>query len=78
MISTFTGSDSFQNSFLAPIFFAHFLRLRYYHSAFTRTAVDDITSRIDNLAAGQAPPVQKVRALYPSLVSPSPRRQLLI
>ncbi|KAF8898370.1 hypothetical protein BD779DRAFT_3443 [Infundibulicybe gibba] len=35
------------NSLLAPIVFAHFLRQRYYQSAFTREAVGLVTKRVD-------------------------------
>lgn len=49
---------SFQNSLLAPLFYAHFLRLRYYHSAFTRQAVDGVIVRLDGLVAGQSPAVK--------------------
>lgn len=33
------GAITFQNSLLAPVVFAHFLRQRYYQSAFTRDAI---------------------------------------
>ena len=36
-----------QNSFMAPIIYAHFLRQRYYHSLFTREAVAAAVSQID-------------------------------
>lgn len=41
------GAITFQNSLLAPIIFAHFLRQRYYQSAFTREAVGTTTARLD-------------------------------
>lgn len=62
------GSDSFQNSLLAPLFFAHFLRLRYYHSAFTRQAVDGVTVRLDGLVAGQSPAVKNAYATAKGVV----------
>jgi len=36
-----------QNSFMAPIIYAHFLRQRYYHSLFTREAVAAAVYQID-------------------------------
>jgi len=36
-----------QNSFMAPIIYAHFLRQRYYYSAFTREAVANTTYHIE-------------------------------
>jgi hypothetical protein len=41
------GAITFQNSLLAPIFYAHFLRQRYYQSAFTRNAVAVVKARIE-------------------------------
>jgi len=41
------GAITFQNSLLAPIVFAHFLRQRYYQSAFTRDAIGFTAARID-------------------------------
>jgi hypothetical protein len=34
---------------MAPIFLAHFIRLRYHASAFTRQAVANITTRLDGV-----------------------------
>ena len=44
------GAITFQSSLLAPIFLAHFIRLRYHASAFTKQAVAHITARIDTFA----------------------------
>jgi len=41
------GAVTFQNSLLAPLIFAHFLRQRYFQSAFTREAIGDVNVRID-------------------------------
>ncbi|PPR08130.1 hypothetical protein CVT24_012374 [Panaeolus cyanescens] len=41
------GAITLQNSLLAPIIYIHFLRQRYYQSAFTREAVHDLTSRAE-------------------------------
>lgn len=52
------GGLTFQNSFVAPIFFAHFLRLRYHQSTFTKAAIDGIGARIDGVVSKQGAPVQ--------------------
>lgn len=41
------GALFFQNSFMAPVFYAHFLRQRYHQSAFTRAAVSDLHNIVD-------------------------------
>ncbi|POY72954.1 hypothetical protein BMF94_4030 [Rhodotorula taiwanensis] len=41
------GAITFQNSLLAPLFFAHFLRLRYYLSPPTRQAFKWVSDRVD-------------------------------
>jgi hypothetical protein len=41
------GAITFQNSLLSPIIYVHFLRQRYYQSAFTREAIGGTTARID-------------------------------
>ena len=41
------GALFFRNSFLTPVFYAHFLRQRYHQSAFTRSAVADVKSHVD-------------------------------
>jgi hypothetical protein len=49
LVRVVLGAVTFQNSLLAPLIFAHFLRQRYFQSAFTRDAVADITKRVDAL-----------------------------
>jgi len=41
------GAILFQNSLLAPIIFAHFLRQRYFQSAFTREAIATTANKVD-------------------------------
>jgi len=41
------GAITFQNSLLTPLIYAHFLRQRYYQSAFTREAFATTVARID-------------------------------
>jgi len=45
------GAVTFQNSFLTPIIYAHFIRQRYYHSAFTREALVKVKGLLDGYAA---------------------------
>jgi len=52
------GTVTFSNSLLAPIIFAHFLRQRYFQSAFTRDAVAYANAYISNLVGRPGvPPV---------------------
>lgn len=47
MARVFLGGIVFYNSLLTPIFYAHFLRQRYYQSAFTRNAVTLVNERVE-------------------------------
>lgn len=51
-----------KNSLLVPIVYGHFLRSRYYYSAFTRDAVHSSTVLIEGLVnrPGNPPAVKKV------------------
>ena len=40
------GALTFQNSLLAPIIFAHFLRTRYYQSQFTQRSIAHVNTVI--------------------------------
>ena len=58
MARIFLGAITFQNSLLSPIFYAHFLRQRYYQSAFTREAIAVVDKRIEGYVRKEgAPPV---------------------
>ncbi|KAF8168315.1 hypothetical protein B0H34DRAFT_685075 [Crassisporium funariophilum] len=46
-VRVFLGAITFQNSLLSPIIFAHFLRQRYYQSAFTREAIATTSARVE-------------------------------
>lgn len=48
-VRVFLGAITFQNSLLTPVLFAHFLRQRYYQSAFTRHAVGIVDHQISGL-----------------------------
>ncbi|KAF8226079.1 hypothetical protein L208DRAFT_1502863 [Tricholoma matsutake] len=41
------GAITFQNALLSPLIYAHFLRQRYYQSAFTREAIATAAKKID-------------------------------
>jgi transmembrane protein 33 len=54
------GALMLRNSFLTPIIYAHFVRMRYFQSAFTREAVFRIATMIDVYINGpDVPPVVK-------------------
>ena len=58
MTRIFLGAITFQNSLLSPIFYARFLRQRYYQSAFTRDAIAVVDTRIEGLIRKEGvPPV---------------------
>jgi len=48
-IRVLLGALTFRNSLLSPVIYAHFLRQRYYQSAFTRDALGATTAKIDAL-----------------------------
>ena len=50
------GAITFQNSLLSPIFYAHFLRQRYYQSAFTRDAIAAVDKRIEGFVRREGTP----------------------
>ncbi|KAN0062977.1 Transmembrane nucleoporin [Thecaphora frezii] len=57
------GALLFRNSLLAPLFYAHFLRLRFYMSSFTRAAFQHVKTVLDGYTQHQScPPV--VRTAY--------------
>jgi len=56
MARIFFGAITFQNSLLSPIFYAHFLRQRYYQSAFTRDAIAVVDTRIEGFVRGEGVP----------------------
>lgn len=41
------GTLLLQNSFITPIFYVHFVRMRYYQSAFTKEAFNNTTAYIE-------------------------------
>jgi hypothetical protein len=62
LLRVFVGALTWRSSFIAPIFLAHFIRLRYHASPFTRHAVNTVGAKIDGFTAGQAPAVQNAWA----------------
>ena len=43
------GAILFRNSLLAPLLYAHFLRLRFYMSSFTRAAMQHVRAELDKM-----------------------------
>lgn len=56
MARIFLGAITFQNSLLSPIFYAHFLRQRYYQSAFTRDAIALVDKSIEGYVRKEGVP----------------------
>lgn len=57
------GAAVLRNSLLAPLFYAHFCRLRFYMSSFTRDAFQHVGARLDWATTHPScPPV--VRKVY--------------
>lgn len=61
LVRVFLGAITFQNSLLSPLIFAHFLRQRYYQSAFTREAIGAATARIDGFVRKPSNPPMVVQ-----------------
>ncbi|GHJ83615.1 hypothetical protein NliqN6_0017 [Naganishia liquefaciens] len=59
---------TFQGSFLTAIFLAHFIRMRYISSAYTRQAVATLTSIIDRQLVGKGPAVENAWRTVKSVV----------
>jgi len=54
------GAFLFSNSFLTPIIYAHFVRMRFFQSAFTREAIVKVTVKIDGyINRAEVPPFIK-------------------
>lgn len=54
----FIGALLLRNSLIAPLLYAHFLRLRFYMSSFTRAAFQHVRSELDGLTQNPScPPV---------------------
>ena len=47
MFRVLLGALTFRNSFLTPLFYAHFLRQRYFQSDFTKAAIGAINKRVE-------------------------------
>jgi hypothetical protein len=60
LIRVIVGAIMLRNSFLTPIIYAHFVRMRFFQSAFTREAIIAVTVKIDGYAnRPDMPPVVK-------------------
>lgn len=51
----FRHTNSFRGSFLTAIFLAHFIRMRYISSGYTRQAVSSATQYVDRALVGKPP-----------------------
>ncbi|TFK41372.1 hypothetical protein BDQ12DRAFT_626785 [Crucibulum laeve] len=70
-LRVFLGAITFQNALLSPIIYAHFLRQRYYQSAFTREAFGTADARIEGFIRkpGNPPVLLQVWAQGKTLLS---------
>ncbi|KAK7064407.1 hypothetical protein R3P38DRAFT_3383018 [Favolaschia claudopus] len=69
-VRVLVGAITFQNSLLSPIIYVHFVRQRYYQSAFTREAIGGATNYIDTFVRKPGNP--------PMLVQVWDRIQMLV
>jgi len=54
------GAILLRNSFVTPLIYAHFIRMRFFQSAFTREAIVKVTLKIDEYVnKPDSPPVVK-------------------
>lgn len=65
------GAVLFRNSLLAPLFYAHFLRLRFYMSSFTRGAFQHVSSVLDGYTQHPScpPAVRRAYLMATDLIS---------
>ncbi len=68
----FVGAILLRNGLIAPLIYAHFLRLRFYMSSFTRAAFTHVGDALDGATKdNRCPPaVRKVYLTAKDLVSP--------
>jgi hypothetical protein len=60
LIRVIVGAIMLRNSFLTPIIYAHFVRMRFFQSAFTREAIIAVTVKIDGYVnRPDMPPIVK-------------------
>lgn len=60
LVRVIVGAFMLRNSFLTPIIYAHFVRMRFFQSAFTREAIITVTAKIDGYAnRPDVPPIVK-------------------
>jgi transmembrane protein 33 len=50
------GALTLRNALISPLIYAHFLRQRYYQSAFTREAVATVNDKINGLIRREGTP----------------------
>ena len=62
MARIFLGVITLQNSIVTPLFYVHFLRQRYYQSAFTRDAIAVVDKKIEEYVRKEGVPPIAVQA----------------
>ncbi|WWC58604.1 uncharacterized protein I303_101147 [Kwoniella dejecticola CBS 10117] len=63
------GVLTFRQSFIAPLFMVHFVRLRYHASPFTKSAISNVNTYINNFVSNKPPAVQNAWATIKRLIS---------
>ncbi|KZT74842.1 hypothetical protein DAEQUDRAFT_720020 [Daedalea quercina L-15889] len=71
MLRVLLGAVTFQNSLLSPVFYAHFLRARWYQSKFTQAAIVQVNLRIEGYvrAPGASPVAAQVYDRFKAVIS---------
>ncbi|WWC86227.1 uncharacterized protein L201_001100 [Kwoniella dendrophila CBS 6074] len=63
------GVLTFRQSFIAPLFMVHFVRLRYHASPFTKSAINNVNTHINNFVSNKPPVIQNVWQTIKRLIS---------
>lgn len=63
------GTIFLQNSFLTPIFYLHFVRMRYFQSAFTKEAFNHTIAVIENYITKPEAPLKAAEPVWNLLKS---------
>jgi len=61
LVRVVLGAMTFQNSLLSPLIYAHFLRQRYYQSAFTRESISVTAAWIDKMVRKPGNPLMAIQ-----------------
>ena len=71
LVRVVLGALALQNSLLSPVIYVHFMRQRYYQSAFTREALAATDGRIAGAVAGPDSGLSFVQLPGTPVISPT-------